>query len=110
MGAVFVLTRFSLVDLVADRNSLVRKSGVGGGGQNLILILSVELQKRKRKKLSGILIYFVSVACCCGLCVPNMIITKANVEENPGEFICLSIEANARANLQIFIRVPQKGV
>ena len=43
MGAVFASTRFSLVrisirDLVADGKSLVRNSGVGGGGQNLILI------------------------------------------------------------------------
>ena len=42
MGAVFASTRFSLVrisirDLVADGKSLVRNSGVGGGGQNLIL-------------------------------------------------------------------------
>ena len=42
VGAVFAPTRFSLVrisvrDLVADRKSLVRKSGVGGGGQNLIV-------------------------------------------------------------------------
>ena len=43
MGVVFAPTRFSLVrnsirDLVADRKSLVRNSGVGGGGQNLIFI------------------------------------------------------------------------
>ena len=43
MGAVFAPTRFSLVrisvrDLVADGKSLVRNSGVGGGGENLILI------------------------------------------------------------------------
>ena len=42
VGAVFASTRFSLVrisvrDLVADGKSLVRNSGVGGGGQNLIL-------------------------------------------------------------------------
>ena len=42
VGAVFAPTRFSLVrisirDLVADGKSLVRKSGVGGGGQILIL-------------------------------------------------------------------------
>ena len=42
MGAVFAPTRFSLVrisirDLVADGKSLVRNSGVGGGGENLIL-------------------------------------------------------------------------
>ena len=40
--------------------------------------------------ISGILLYFVSVACCCGLCVPNMITTKANAKENLGEFICVS--------------------
>ena len=44
MGAIFGLTRFSLVrisvrDLVEDGKSLVRSSGVGGGGQNLILII-----------------------------------------------------------------------
>ena len=42
VGAVFVSTRFSLVrisirELVADGKALVRNSGVGGGGQNLIL-------------------------------------------------------------------------
>ena len=41
-GAIFGPTRFSLVrisvrDLVADGKSLVRNSGVGGGGENLIL-------------------------------------------------------------------------
>ena len=41
-GAVFAPSRFSLVrifvrDLVADGKSLVRNSGVGGGGENLIL-------------------------------------------------------------------------
>ena len=44
VGAVFASTRFSLVrisirDLVADGKSLVRNSGVGGGGQILILKL-----------------------------------------------------------------------
>ena len=29
--------------------------------------------------------YFVSVACCRGLCMPNMIIMKANAKENLGE-------------------------
>ena len=44
VGAVFAPTRFSLVrifstrDLVADGKSLLRNSGVGGGGGNLILI------------------------------------------------------------------------
>ena len=42
VGAIFAPTRFSLVrisirDLVADGKSLVRNSGVGGGGQNRIL-------------------------------------------------------------------------
>ena len=48
MGAVFASTRFSLVrisirDLVADGKSLVRNSGVGGGGQNLILIMLIRV-------------------------------------------------------------------
>ena len=34
---------------------------------------------------------FRSVACCCGLCLPNIIIAKANAKENLGEFVCLSI-------------------
>ena len=43
VGAVLAPTRFSLVrnspqDLVADGKALVRKSGVEGGGQDLILI------------------------------------------------------------------------
>ena len=29
------------------------------------------------------------MACFCGLCMPNMIITKANAKEHLGEFICL---------------------
>ena len=33
--------------------------------------------------------FFVSVACGCGLCLPDMIITKANAKENLGEFMCL---------------------
>ena len=42
MGAIFAPTRFSLVrisvrDLVADGKSLLRNSGFGGGGENLIL-------------------------------------------------------------------------
>ena len=50
MGAVFASTRFSLVrisirDLAADGKSLVRNSGVGGGGQNLILIMFGSLHK-----------------------------------------------------------------
>ena len=49
MGAVFAPTRFSSVrisirELVADGKSLVRNSGVGGGGQNLILILYPQFQ------------------------------------------------------------------
>ena len=45
VGAVSASTRFSLArisswDLVADGMSLVRNSGVGGGGQNLVLIFS----------------------------------------------------------------------
>ena len=49
MGAVFAPTRFSLVrisirDLVADGKSLVRNSGVGGGGENLIHIEIAQLR------------------------------------------------------------------
>ena len=50
------------------------------------------ITKAKAKhKISVILFLFASAASCCGLCVPNMTITKANVKENLGEFICLSI-------------------
>ena len=59
---------------------------------------------RKRKKISGVLFFFVTVACCCGLCEPNMLITKASAKENLGEIICLSIvKAKANQNPQIFI-------
>ena len=44
------------------------------------------------------------VVCCCGLCLPNMIITKANAKENPEKSICLSItKVKAKINPQIFI-------
>ena len=44
MEAIFSPTRFSLVrisvrDLVADGKSLLRNSGVGGGGENLSLMI-----------------------------------------------------------------------
>ena len=39
----FSLVRISIGDLVADGKSLVRKSGVGGGGQNSILRISFSL-------------------------------------------------------------------
>ena len=45
---------------------------------------SVELRKRKRKNISGIIFLFVSVACCCGLCVPNMTMMKANAKRESG--------------------------
>ena len=49
-GAVVVPTRFSLVrtsvrDQVPDGNSLVRTSGVGGGGENLILKTCVSYER-----------------------------------------------------------------
>ena len=44
------------------------------------------------------------MACCCGVRVPSIIITKANTKENLGEFICLSVtKATAKTNLHIFI-------
>ena len=51
MGAVFAPTRFSLVrisirDLVADGISLVRSSGVGGGGENWLLKLGTRQEER----------------------------------------------------------------
>ena len=42
------------------------------------------ITRPKTKEISGIC--FVIVACCCGLRVPNMIITKAYATENLGEF------------------------
>ena len=44
VGAIFAPTGFSSVrisirDLVADGRSLLRNSGIGGGGQNLTLII-----------------------------------------------------------------------
>ena len=36
-----------------------------------------------------VLYIFEIVACCYGLCVPKMFITKTNTKENWGEFICL---------------------
>ena len=46
--------------------------------------------KMRAKEISGIILYVVCVACCCGLCVPDMIIVKANPKENLVEFPCLS--------------------
>ena len=67
-----------------------------------------QLRAKKRKKFPGFRIFcfldcesesertslgfdlfFVSVACCCGLWVPNIIITKANSKENLRDFVCL---------------------
>ena len=60
VGAIFAPPRFSLVrisirDLVADGKSLVRNSGVGGGGDNRILIQnqSERVQLEKNKWYSG---------------------------------------------------------
>ena len=38
------------------------------------------MRKRKRNNF-----FFVRVACYCGLCLPNMITTKANAKENLGD-------------------------
>ena len=64
MGAVFALTRFSLVrisirDLVADGKSLVRNSGVGGGGENLILTQG----DKERKIKAASLLHLVGHSC-----------------------------------------------
>ena len=60
MGAIFAPTRFSLVrisirDLVADGKSLVRNSGVGGGGDNRVLRFLLALESRKLRSLRKIL-------------------------------------------------------
>ena len=57
------------------------------------IFLSGGLRKRKRKKISEILICFVSVACCCGLCVPDMIIMRAifNAKEKSGELFAFPL-------------------
>ena len=67
MGAVFAPTRFSLVsisvrDLVADGKFLVRNSGVGGGGENLILIGGGGIRS---SQMGGALLYKLEV--CCSL-------------------------------------------
>ena len=51
MGAIVAPTRFSLVrisirDLAADGKSLLRKSGVGGGGQTLKTLTSLNKEVR----------------------------------------------------------------
>ena len=58
VGAVFAPTRFSLVrisirDLVADRKSLVRSSGVGGGGENLILKHSKDTKNQETQHIDN---------------------------------------------------------
>ena len=40
-------------------------------------------------KSLGFCFVFTSVACLCGLCAPNMFVTKANVKENPGDLSLL---------------------
>ena len=57
MGAIFAPTRFSLVrvsvrDLVEDGKSLLRNSGVGGGGENLIKIESRKSHKKLQRTFS----------------------------------------------------------
>ena len=44
------------------------------------------------------------MTCCCDLCIPNMIVAKANEGENLGEFVCLSItKGKAKTNPLVFI-------
>ena len=54
-------------------------------------VVDYDTWKRKENLWDLALSCFVSVACCCGLCVPNMFITKADAKENLGWFICLPI-------------------
>ena len=86
-----------------------RRASAGEQGEQtkipgLCIFSLLNYESESERKSPGFIIYFVSVACCCGLCVPNMITTKANAKEDQGEFICLSVtKANAKRNLQIFI-------
>ena len=64
--------------------------------------LSVELQKRKRNKISGILFLFASVACCCGLCVPNMTIAKANAKEIWGNLFAFPLRKRKQKKISRF--------
>ena len=58
VGALFAPARFSLVrisvrDLVADGKSLVRNSGVGGGGPNRILIFNFDTKMVGNRRVYG---------------------------------------------------------
>ena len=72
--------------------------------QDLGDLLCVALPKRKRKDISGNLLAFVVVASYCGLCVPNMFLTKANAKENLGRiYLPCCYDSESEINLQIFI-------
>ena len=58
-------------------------------GFRVLSLLNYETEGERKSQ--GILIYVVSVACCCGLCVPNMRITKANAKESLRELTYFSI-------------------
>ena len=40
----------------------------------------LDYESESERKSLGFDFFFVSVACCCGLCLPNMIVAKANEE------------------------------
>ena len=57
--------------------------------------------KAKTKYYLWILHVFISVACCCGLCVPSMFITKATAEKSVGVHVLFHRESESR-NPKIF--------
>ena len=66
----------------------------------------------KTNKFSGILIFFVTVACRRGLCVPNMIITKANAKDNGGgiylPFPLRKLNAHSSTPTPVFLTVREE--
>ena len=96
MGAVFAPTRFSLVrisirDLVADGKYLVRNSGVGGGGENLILILSGKEKAHKHKSFWPV--------------TPPVTGGSPDWEARGQSFMCYP--RNPR-NISLFVRIPDR--
>ena len=69
-----------------------------------ISLLNYDSESESERKSLGISFISLVWACCCGLCMPNMIITNANAEENLGELFAFALrKRTAKKNLQIFI-------
>ena len=61
-------------------------------------------ESESKNKSQGLVFFWVSVACCCGLCLPNMIITKANAGVSGEIYSPFHKESESQKNLQISIR------